>query len=89
MKAILLRSQDGDWEGVFVDGKLIAEDHTIGEGNSIKWWLDFSRKYDVVSEDLTVHELNDADEKRLEFYGSLPDNLKHLSGTYEDLPILE
>ena len=82
MKAILLTTQCGDFEGVFLGKQLIEEGHTIGEGDSIRWWLDFGQKYDIGASDLAIRELNDIDNEMLMNDGGFPRDIDALDGVY-------
>ena len=68
----LLRSQDGDWEGIYINGKLIDEGHSLGEGKSEEYWMEIGRKYNG---ELIIEELKDKDNKMVMINGSLPSNL--------------
>jgi len=79
IKIIVLSSQEGDWEGVYVSGELEAEDHSL---NNKKFWWDLGKTYgsDGV---LSFHELQDEDEKELQEVGNLPEHISELKCQYE------
>jgi len=81
-KAILLTSKDGDWEGLFIDGKLIGEGHELGEGRKEYFWLNIGAKYQITGDELVVKELNDIDNNWLEEAGNFPSSLAEFSGPY-------
>jgi len=82
MKVHILSSQDGDWEGLFVDGKLVSEGHVLGEGNSQMFMLEMAEKYGFKGDDVLSLEVNDSDDEMLQTTGGFPDKLKDLSGNY-------
>ena len=71
-KAVLV--QGGDWEGLFVDGKLIEEGHCINEGNErAVYFAELAHTYDFILRFMDLqHVTNDYDLKIQEF-GSFPD----------------
>ncbi|HAR38602.1 MAG TPA: hypothetical protein DCS09_08565 [Porphyromonadaceae bacterium] len=79
---LLLYSQDGDWEGLFVNGTLISEGHNIGDGDSKRFWLNIGAKYQITGDDLIIKELNDEDDGTLMDNGSFPPVLDMLNGEY-------
>ena len=81
-KILVLSTQSGDWEGLFIDGKLISEGHKLGEGNSKKFWIDMCKKYELLYEDIVEKELNYEDEQYMDLYGGFPTILSELKGDY-------
>lgn len=59
-RIVILNTQSGDWSGLFIDGKLITEGHTIGEGSSIEFWFDLGKSYP--NSTLETKTLGDRDE---------------------------
>jgi len=51
MRALILYSDEGIWEGLFIDGELIYEDHNISERGPI-FWLDIAENYGLKSKDI-------------------------------------
>lgn len=82
-RVVILTTQSGDWEGIFIDGKRIDEGHTLGEGNSRTFLLKMSEKYKFTSNDVIECEINDDDEEKLQKYGQFPKELSTLSGNYD------
>lgn len=82
MKALGLYTQDGEWEGLYIDGALIDEAHTLGEGKQAIYWLDVAHKYGVKSTDLKFRELNDKDNDNVMALGGLPHDTSDLVGEY-------
>lgn len=59
-KAIIL--QGDDWEGLYVDGKLIEEGHTLNQGYSrIKYLSQLAKKYKFALDDVKEQYLEDED----------------------------
>lgn len=82
MKATLLQSQTGDWEGLFINGVLVDEAHELGAGER-SYWVKSTQRYNYDIDDLEVIEVNDIDEEYLCDCGSFPTNLYELNGQYE------
>lgn len=81
-KILVLSTQSGDWEGLFINNILISEGHALGEGNSKKFWIKMSKEYDFGIEDIVEKELVDEDEETISIYGSFPKNVQELTGKY-------
>lgn len=79
MEALLLSSQDGDWEGFFVNGDLIKEGHALRDP---KFWLDMGKRFNLDGCDLRIDELNDDDDGLLMDNGNFPAKLSGLKGVY-------
>ena len=67
MKVIIINTQSGDWEALYVDGELIEEGHQI---DRVKL-LEMSRKYNFSDEDLEFKELDDEDEDVVARHGNI------------------
>jgi len=81
-KAILIQSDD--WEGLFINGKLVEEGHTLNEGRSrTKYFIKLSKQYDFDLEKLIETEIDEEDEERLYNIGCFPENINELKGKYE------
>lgn len=72
MRGILIGSQEGDWEALFIDGKLIDQGHSLGEGTPAKFWLDIAHDHKLRATDLYSCEVDDEDEEQLQQYGLFP-----------------
>lgn len=81
-RILVLSTQSGDWEGLFVDGVLIEEGHHLGEGTPAEFWIEKSKEYSFESKDIVYHEVNDEDEEFLDSWGRFPKNLSELKGKY-------
>lgn len=81
-RIIILKSQDGDWEGLYVDGNLIEEGHILGEGNNRMFLLEQAEKFNFTSKDVEWIEVNNEDDFDLLSFGSFPETLSELSGDY-------
>lgn len=82
-KAILLHSKDGDWEGLFINGKLVSEGHQLGEGRKEHFWLNIGAKYGIAGVDLKVMEVNGPDDEALGETGGFPATLSEMNGEYK------
>lgn len=84
-RVVILTTQSGDWEGLFIDGERIDEGHTLGEGDWRLYLLEMAEKYNFNSGDVIECELCDEDEERIEKYGQFPKLLSTLTGNYENI----
>ncbi len=80
-RVVILTTQSGDWEGLFVDGKLISEGHHLGDGD-VTFLFKQGEKYNFFASDIIKREINDEDEEMMDMSGSFPSTLDGLSGTY-------
>lgn len=84
-KAVVLNSQSGDWEGLFVDGTLVDENHKLGEGdggNPRTYWSRMAGRYGFDVESVETFEVSDEDEETLGDSGNFPSLLNELTGPY-------
>ena len=72
LKAVLLSSIDGSYDGLYISGKLIAEGHVLGEGNVEKFWLGIAINYGIGPGDLSIETLSDIDSGTLDIEGKFP-----------------
>jgi len=80
-KAIIIQADD--WEGLFVDGYLVAEGHTLNDGESrIKVLVRFSKKYNFDIAEIEEFYIEEEDEEILEDLGCFPESLDWLYGLY-------
>ena len=79
-KRILILFAD-DWEGLYVDGKLIEEEHSLGESD-ILFLLKLSEELGFTSDDITLKNIIEDDERELVQVGSFPQKLSELKGIY-------
>ena len=82
MKATIIGTQEGDWEALFIDGVLIAQGHSLGEGDPARFWLDIAQTHGVKAEDVTSVETDDEDEELLMAYGQFSEDFN--ISKYED-----
>lgn len=81
-KAILLQAED--WEGLFINGRLVEEGHTLNEGNSrIKCFVGLAKKYNFNLEEMKEQYVTEEDEQYLYDCGSFPTHLSRLNGNYQ------
>lgn len=82
-KAILIKADD--WEGLFLDGVLVEEGHTLNEGSSrIKYFIQLSKQYNFDLGNMKEVWVTEEDEERLNYNGSFPQTLLELDGDYEN-----
>jgi len=80
--AVLVSSIDGEWEGLYIDDRLIDEGHKLGDGNYREFWLSIAHNFGIRSEDIAHIELNSSDNKELSEVGNLPAKFTEL-GPYD------
>jgi len=80
-KVLILTTQNGDWEGLFINGELISEGHELGDGD-ILFILKMAEEYSFKSSDVVIEEVNDEDDEWLSNNGNFPENLSELKGKY-------
>ena len=81
-RVLILKSQEGDWEGLYINNQLIDEAHVLGEGRAQMYIIRKSEEYNFTSDDVAENELNDEDEKIISISGGLPLDLRDLKGKY-------
>lgn len=64
-KGIVISTQCGDWEALFIGNELISQGHHLGEGQPAKFWMDIANKYELTSDDIANVETNNEDEEML------------------------
>jgi len=80
-KAILLISDD--WEGLYINGKLVEEGHTLNQGYSrIKHFTKLAKTYDFDLDEMKEEYLCGADIFMTEDIGSFPVDINEFSGNY-------
>jgi hypothetical protein len=60
-EVVYAKSEQGDWEALYVDGELIEQGHNLGEGYAVKFWMDVTNKYCLTYDELchcTVYDDN-------------------------------
>lgn len=83
-KAILIDSED--WEGLFVNGKLVEEGHTLNQGyNRINYFKKLAKKYNFNLYELESGFVTPEYQIELENYGGFPDNIKDVKYIVENL----
>lgn len=71
---LVLGTQEGDWEALYINGKLISEGHTIGDGDNLYLWR-MGIKYGFGPNDIIYKELDDEDEEYAMNSGSMPKDI--------------
>lgn len=78
MDVVILNTQSGDWEGLYVNGKLISEGHTICRMGL----LEMAEEHRFTVADIRCMELEDEDEEDMESIGSFYKDIKEFKGKY-------
>jgi hypothetical protein len=82
-KVILVCSED--WEGLYINGKLVKEGHTLNEGTSrIKYFLKLSKEYDFDLDDMKEVSLSEDDEIITQDVGNYPEDIEDFVEDYQD-----
>jgi len=82
-KAILLKSDD--WEGLYVNGELVQEGHTLNQGYSrIQHFIKLSKMYNFKLEDMKEISLNYEDVLKTEYEGNFPQNISGFICKYDN-----
>jgi len=82
MSAILVKADD--WEGLYVNFKLVSEGHTLNEGEErVIYFARLAKEHDFDLLDMKIETLSDNEERYLEEAGSLPENLFDIQSMYE------
>ena len=80
-KAILIKADD--WEGLFVDGVLIEQGHTLNQGYSgVKHFINLAKAHNFDVEELEEVWVDEVDEDYLYECGGFPSKLSDLKGKY-------
>lgn len=74
-RVIILSTQDGDWEALYIDGKLHTEGHTIGEGDRFYIWKQ-GIEHGFTPKDISFRTLDDDDELIAMETGVMPDSIE-------------
>lgn len=83
-RVVILTSQNGDWEGLYIDEELIEEGHTLGEGRYRTFLLEMAERFEFGTKDINICEVCDKDEEYLQKHGNFPSELSELEGTYDN-----
>jgi len=67
MKIIIINTQSGDWEAIYIDGELVEEGHQI---DRIRL-LELSEEFAFNAEDIQNAELDDEDEDIVARHGNI------------------
>ncbi len=74
-----------DWEGLFVNGMLVDEGHTLNEGESRKKYLSgICKKYGVTLDEIKEGYVTDDYNDKLNDYGSFDLNLSDVGYETEE-----
>jgi len=82
MNVLILNSEEDSWEGLFIDGNLIDQGHTLGEGRADTYLLEKSEEYNFKLKDVKSCCVNEKDDEYLMKFGGFPSKLSELKGKY-------
>lgn len=80
-KVLILSTQEGDWEAIYIGENCIDQGHTIEKGDRL-YLLKKAEKYGFKSSDVIIKEANDEDDEYAMNYGSFPNQISELKGNY-------
>ena len=76
-KAILLQSSSESWEGLFINGQLVEEGHTLNQGYSrVKYFKDLAKEYEFSLDELEEYTVTDEYDERMCDRGGFDDNIE-------------
>lgn len=76
-KAIILQSSSDYWEGLFVNGALVEEGHTLNQGEKrIQYLKKLANKYGFDLNDLDEHSVTDEYDEIMEDQGGFHTRLE-------------
>jgi hypothetical protein len=82
--AILLQCED--WEGLYINDRLVKEGHTLNEGtNRLKFFAQLSRDCDFDLNYLKVLYLCEDDEKLVMDIGNMPNHIAEFNNDYKNM----
>lgn len=82
-KAILLMSNEDEWEGLYINGKLVKEGHTLNEGeNRIKYFTKLSKQYNFDLDNMKQLYLEEDDDAYTMETGCFPVNIEEFLSDY-------
>ena len=77
--------QSDDWEGLYINKKLVKEGHTLNEGNSrIKYFVKLAKQYNFNLEDLEEFTISEEDKEETNNIGCLPENIANFKELIKD-----
>lgn len=77
-KAVLVQSED--WEGLFINEKLVEEGHTINEGLDRAMYLNkLQQTYDFTLDDMDIEYVSEEYQNKLYRQGSFDNSLSQIS----------
>ena len=79
--AILLQCED--WEGLYINDKLVKEGHTLNEGtNRIKYFVKLAEVHNFDLNTLQIGYLNPENEEWINDIGSFPEDIRDFNSGY-------
>jgi hypothetical protein len=80
-RAVVLITDDGEYSGFYIDGNLIEQGETLGEGENFTYLLRMSEKYLFTYEEYGTYELFGTDNAEVCFNG-FPADIDYLDNIY-------
>lgn len=80
-RVVIINTQAGDWEGIYIDGKLVFEGHSFFAEDKLRI-LKLAEKFNFKSTDIVFRELNNEDDAEATDYGCLADELQYFTIDY-------
>ena len=81
-RTYLLKSND--WEGLYIDNKLIQEGHSLNEGRDrILYFAKLAKQYDFELIDLIIEDLDNVDNEWTRDIGGFPETMDGFIRRYE------
>ena len=80
-KVLILSTQEGDWEAIYVGENCIYQGHTIEEGDKL-YLLKKAEKYGFSSSDVVIEIAQDEDDENAMDNGKFPKNINELKNNY-------
>jgi len=77
MKVVIVRSDD--WDGIYIDGKILNQDHELGEGDSYLYLLRLSKELGFDIDDVDLRWVGDGEDYDFQR------NILNRDGCYPDL----
>ena len=74
MKAVLMSTQCGDWEALYVDGVCVRQCHKFTPSEL----LEYAGTHGFTHMELAIRELSDPDDEEAEECGRMPERLENL-----------
>lgn len=80
-RVLILKTQNEEWEALYVDDLCVDQGHRIGESNRLAL-LEYAEMYNFNSEDIDIKEACDEDNDDADLTGNFPFRKEKLKGDY-------